>query len=51
VPEELRQELWNLIHTGHPISAIKLLRDRTGLGLKQAHDYVEAMRQNDVTLR
>lgn len=51
VPEELRQELWNLIHTGNPIQAIKLVRDRTGLGLKEAHDYIEAMRQNDVTLR
>lgn len=51
VPTELRQELWNLIHTGNRIMAIKLVRDRTGLGLKEAHDYVEAMRQNDVTLR
>lgn len=51
LPEELRRELWNLIHTGNPIQAIKLVRDRTGLGLKEAHDYVEAMRQNDVTLR
>ncbi|HEY0622068.1 hypothetical protein [Sphingomonas sp.] len=51
VPEELRQELWNLIHTGNPIMAIKLVRDRTGLGLKEAHDYIEGMRQNDVTLR
>lgn len=51
VPEELRQELWKLIHTGNPIMAIKLVRDRTGLGLKEAHDYIEAMRQNDVTLR
>ena len=51
LPEELRQELWKLIHTGNPIMAIKLVRDRTGLGLKEAHDYVEAMRRNDVTLR
>lgn len=51
VPEELRQELWKLIHTGNPIMAIKLVRDRTGVGLKEAHDYIEAMRQNDVTLR
>ena len=51
VPEELKQELWKLIHTGNPIMAIKLVRDRTGVGLKQAHDYIEAMRQNDVTLR
>jgi len=51
VPEELQQELWKLIHTGNPIMAIKLVRDRTGVGLKEAHDYIEAMRQNDVTLR
>lgn len=51
VTEELRQELWKLIHTGNPIMAIKLVRDRTGVGLKEAHDYIEAMRQNDVTLR
>jgi ribosomal protein L7/L12 len=51
VPEELKQELWKLIHTGNPIMAIKLVRDRTGVGLKEAHDYIEAMRQNDVTLR
>jgi ribosomal protein L7/L12 len=51
ISEELRQELWKLIHTGNPIMAIKLVRDRTGVGLKEAHDYIEAMRQNDVTLR
>jgi len=51
VPEELQQELWKLIHTGNPIRAIKLVRDRTGVGLKEAHDYIEAMRQSDVTLR
>lgn len=51
ISEALRQELWKLIHTGNPIMAIKLVRDRTGLGLKEAHDYIEAMRQNDVTLR
>jgi len=51
ISEELRLELWKLIHTGNPIMAIKLVRDRTGVGLKQAHDYIEAMRQSDATLR
>ncbi|WP_126003613.1 hypothetical protein [Sphingomonas koreensis] len=51
ISEELRLELWKLIHTGNPIMAIKLVRDRTGVGLKDAHDYIEAMRQNDATLR
>jgi hypothetical protein len=51
IPEALRLELWKLIHTGNPIMAIKLMRDRTGVGLKEAHDYIEAMRQSDVTLR
>lgn len=51
ISEELRLEVWKLIHTGNPIMAIKLVRDRTGVGLKEAHDYIEAMRQNDVTLR
>jgi hypothetical protein len=51
ISEELRLELWKLIHTGNPIMAIKLVRDRTGVGLKDAHDYIEVMRQNDATLR
>lgn len=51
ISEELKLELWKLIHTGNPIMAIKLVRDQTGVGLKEAHDYIEAMRQTDVTLR
>lgn len=49
--DELRGEIWKLVHTGHTINAIKLVRDRTGLGLKEAKDLVDGLRRNDVTLR
>lgn len=48
---EDREEIWKLAHTGYKINAIKLVRERTGLGLREAKDYVEAMRQDDITLR
>ena len=31
-----------LINSGKKINAIKLYRERTGLGLKEAHDAIEA---------
>ncbi len=49
--DELREEVWKRVHTGHMIDAVKLVRDRTGLGLKESKDYVDALRRSDVTLR
>jgi large subunit ribosomal protein L7/L12 len=39
---ELDPEVVQLINSGKKIHAIKLHRERTGLGLKEAHDAVEA---------
>ena len=50
LPDELRAEIWKLVHTGHTISAIKLVRDRTGLGLKEAKDLVDGLRRDDISL-
>jgi ribosomal protein L7/L12 len=36
-------EVSNLLARGNKIGAIKLVRERTGLGLKEAKDYVEAL--------
>ena len=49
--DELRDEVWKLVHTGHMINAIKLVRERTGLGLKESKDLVDGLRRDDVTLR
>ena len=49
--DALRDDIWKLVHTGHTINAIKLVRERTGLGLKEAKDLVEGLRRDDVTLR
>ena len=46
-PEELAPldtvELLRLVDQGKAIAAIKLVRERTGLGLKEAKDYVERL--------
>ena len=39
----LDQEVLQLCNSGKKIHAIKLYRDRTGLGLKEAQDAVEAI--------
>ncbi|NQX69109.1 ribosomal protein L7/L12 [Paenibacillus alba] len=41
---ELEQRLHHLLMSGKKIEAIKELRDTTGLSLKAAKDYVDAMR-------
>ena len=43
-PEQLAK-LRAQIDRGHKIEAIKLLRDATGLGLKESKDAVERMKQ------
>ncbi|MGN6820019.1 MAG: ribosomal protein L7/L12 [Sphingomonas sp.] len=40
-----------LIGEGQAIAAIKLVREATGLGLKEAKDWVDDMRQAGVTMR
>ena len=42
-PEVMRQQATALVARGKPIDAIKLVRERTGLGLKEAKDYVDAL--------
>jgi large subunit ribosomal protein L7/L12 len=39
---ELDPDVVQLINSGKKINAIKLYRERTGLGLKEAHDAIEA---------
>lgn len=41
--DTMRQEATALVAQGKPIEAIKLVRERTGLGLKEAKDYVDAL--------
>ena len=49
--DQFRDELWRLVHTGHTIEAIKRVRERTGLGLREAKQVVDGLRRDDVTLR
>ena len=39
---DLDPEIVQLVNSGKKIHAIKLYRERTGLGLKEAHDAIEA---------
>ena len=41
--EEHKEEIRELMYAGQKIGAIKLCREITGLGLKDAKDFVEAM--------
>jgi ribosomal protein L7/L12 len=43
ITPELKTEIKNLLSHNQRIKALKLLRGRTGLGLKQAKDYVEEL--------
>ena len=43
IPENKRRELLELIGQGRKIDAVKVYREVTGLGLKEAKDAVEAM--------
>ncbi len=40
-----RREVEALLDDGHAIDAIKRVRELTGLGLKEAKDYVDALRR------
>jgi ribosomal protein L7/L12 len=42
-PDESEKELVNLLADGKKIEAIKIYRQRTGVGLKEAKDAVEAL--------
>lgn len=42
----LRREIEGAIATGRKIEAIKLLREATGMGLKESKDAVEAMERS-----
>lgn len=43
LPFEVKSELHALLGQGNKIAAIKLVRQHTGLGLKEAKEYVEAL--------
>lgn len=43
VDEGSDEEIWALLRSGQKIQAIKLYRERTGVGLKEAKDYVEQL--------
>ncbi len=43
LPEEIEAEVLAILENGRKIEAIKLYRERTGAGLKEAKDAVEAL--------
>ncbi|WP_313756695.1 ribosomal protein L7/L12 [Tissierella sp.] len=43
IPDELKSELVQLVSENKRVKAIKKLRDATGMGLKEAKDYVDAL--------
>ena len=43
IPDDLRAELMHLLQRRSKIPAIKLVREHTGLGLKEAKDYIDAL--------
>ena len=43
IPEALAREVRTLLAQGHKLSAIKLVRERSSLGLKEAKDVVERL--------
>ena len=43
IEEELSPEVFQLLADGRKIEAIKLIREETGLGLKEAKDLAEAL--------
>jgi ribosomal protein L7/L12 len=46
---DFRDEVLSLLKQGQKIGAIKLFRERTGVGLKEAKDAVEAMQRGQMT--
>ena len=51
LPPEVDAQVRALVADGQAISAIKLVREATGLGLKEAKDMVDGMRQTGLTAR
>jgi len=45
LPEDVRTQVQDLLATRKKIAAIKLVREATGLGLKDARNFVEAMKR------
>lgn len=43
LPAELQEQVWRLVQRGKKIEAIRVVRDRTGLGLKEAKELVERL--------
>jgi hypothetical protein len=43
IPEALASEVRGLMAQGHKLSAIKLVREKSGLDLKEAKDFVEQL--------
>jgi hypothetical protein len=41
--EDVNLKIMELMNAGHKIQAIKLYREQTGAGLKEAKDYVERL--------
>ncbi len=44
---DIEAQVWDLIRRDQVISAIKLVREHTGSGLKEAKDLVDEMRRHD----
>ena len=50
--KSLDGQLVNLLRQGQKIQAVKLYRERSGLGLKEAHEYVQSLaQQNNILLK
>jgi ribosomal protein L7/L12 len=43
INDELKDELIKLVEANKKVKAIKKLRDATGMGLKEAKDYVDSL--------
>lgn len=51
LPPEVEAQIWDLLRADQVIMAIKLAREATGLGLKEAKDLVDGMRQSGLPER
>ena len=47
--DKLEVEIFKMIHDKGAVSAIKLLRERTGMTLKDSKDYVDTLRDRGLT--
>lgn len=43
LPAALQEQVWRLVQGGKKIEAIRVVRDRTGLGLKEAKELVDRL--------